>query len=483
VQSPDIENSEDLKSSCARANVAPAHKQESTKKGAWTLARRRWQEGTVYIRKSKTLPDAWWGRFVETVENESGTTRVHRNVRLGESRYFTRPLAKRALRDYVDEANNFQPQAVKIKTMGKAATPFSLFVERWQEEMLGTLKASTAATVKGHIKNFLLPAFGKLAIGDIDSERVQKFLNRFDRNKVSVKTIKNIWATLLILWKRAVAWNYVSGELLVVLPKRGKKRKMSIFTTEQVKCILANTEGEEQIFYWLTVETGMRLGEIIALRADDFDAKNHSIEVSKAISVGIEDSPKSDAGERTICISARLSAAIKEYLAGRTDGHLFQTSDGQPWNPDNVRNCKLNPLLDRLKIPKHDLTRLAKIIGKDRAIAQATRSEWRAVSLCVHSFRHTNETAMDALGFPMQIRKQRLGHSSVDVTGDYTHTFTQDERAAAEKLGDFFGTGWPAKDEGNLIAFPKLSQKQEGLEAVLAASPCKETRIGCGGWI
>ena len=50
------------------------------------MARRRWQQGTVYLRRSKTLPDAWWGRYVETVQPENGDAmRVHRNVFLGEA--------------------------------------------------------------------------------------------------------------------------------------------------------------------------------------------------------------------------------------------------------------------------------------------------------------------------------------------------------------------------------------------------------------
>ena len=68
---------------------------------------------------------------------------------------------------------------------------------------------------------------------------------------------------------------------------------------------------------------------------------------------------------------------------------------------------------------------------------------------------------MDSLGIPQQIRKQRLGHSGSSVTESYTHTFTQDERAAAAKLGEFFGTGWPEKEQGKVIPFPNLSQMQE----------------------
>ena len=69
---------------------------------------------------------------------------------------------------------------------------------------------------------------------------------------------------------------------------------------------------------------------------------------------------------------------------------------------------------------------------------------------------------MDSLGIPQQIRKQRIGHSAGSVTEMYTHTFTEDEREAAEKLGELFGTGWPEMDKGKVISFPNLSQKENG---------------------
>jgi integrase len=429
------------------------------------VARRRWQEGTVYLRKSKKLPDAWWGRYVETVETENSTVRIQRNVRLGTAPQFTKPLAKRALREFVDRANSYQPLTVKSQTMGKAATPFAVFAARWQEEVLIHKKVSTAATVKGHISNLLIPAFGKLAVGDIDSERVQSFLNRLV-GRVSAKTVRNVWTTLRIMWNSAVAWKYVTGELRVELPK-GRKLRMRCYTVGEVKRILANTKGADQVFFWLAAETGLRAGELIALRASDVDVENLSVEISKAIWGRTEHNPKTEAGFRSICISSRLGAAIKEYLAGRADGYLFQTSVGNPWDASTVLDRKLNTLLKRLEIPKIDPKLLAKIVGKDRTIDQATRSEKRAASVGLHSFRHTNATAMDSLGIPQQIRKLRLGHSRNSVTENYTHTFTQDERDAAERLGEFFGTGWPEIDKGKLISFPNLSQTEEGLPACL----------------
>jgi len=176
-----------------------------------------------------------------------------------------------------------------------------------------------------------------------------------------------------------------------------------------------------------------------------------------------EHDPKTEAGHRNICISSRLGAQLAAYIADRKEGFLVRTAAGDPRDASNVLECNLNTLLDRLNIPKIDPTLLGKIVGKDRIADQATRSEKRAASLGLHSFRHTNATAMDSLGITQQLRKLRLGHSGNGVTETYTHTFTRDEREAAEKLGELFGVGWPEKGEMKVISFPSLSQMKQRL--------------------
>ena len=298
-------------------------------------------------------------------------------------------------------------------------------------------------------------------MGDLDSEHVQSLLNRLGK-KISPKSVKNVWTTIRVMWNSALAWKYVIGELRVTLPQ-SRKFRMRCYTVEEVKRILANSQGADRMFFWLAAETGLRAGELTALRVGDVDFSDLCIEVSKAIWHGTEDGPKTTAGFRSVCISSRLGAYLAEYVADRAEGYLFQTGAGSPWDSSNVLERKLNTTLDRLGIPKIDEKLLAKIVGKDRTIDKASRSEKRAASLGLHSFRHTNATAMDSLGIPHQVRKQRLGHSSGTVTENYTHTFTKDEREAAEKLGDLFGTNWPEIGMKKVISFPNLSQVQEGL--------------------
>lgn len=106
-------------------------------------------------------------------------------------------------------------------------------------------------------------------------------------------------------------------------------------------------------------------------------------------------------------------------------------------------------LLERLEIAKLDAKPLAKFVGKDRTIEQATRSEKHHASLGLHSFRHRNATAMDSLGVPQQIRKLRIGHSAGNVTENYAHTFTPDERARLKNWASYSAQTGRETDRGN----------------------------------
>jgi integrase len=423
-----------------------AQDQRATK-GAYSMARRRWQEGTVYLRKNKTRPDAWWGRYVERFTKDGTEKRVQRNKRLGDKGAITKPAAKRALKAFVDKANDYQPAATRPQLTGKASTFFSEFAAVWLEKGVVDKKASTKYGMECHIRGHLIPAFGTTRMGDIDSEKVQSFVNKLAEGR-SPKTVKAVWMTLHVMWKSAKAWEYVERDLFVTRPKITDE-EMRWYSDKEVRRILANAKGEDQTLLWLLAETGMRAGEVTALAANDVDLGNRVVYVKKSLWHGEEGDTKSKAGRRRICISSLLADHLSKHQAGRTEGYLFRDSRGDPWDTDEVREQRLNPILKRVGIPKIDEELLAQIVGNGRTVAQATISEKRQASVGLHSFRHTNATAMDTLSIPKGVQKGRLGHSNRDITAHYTHAFTENERDAAEKLGEFFGKNWPEPEPDN----------------------------------
>ena len=88
--------------------------------------------------------------------------------------------------------------------------------------------------------------------------------------RVSPKTVRNIYVTLQIMWKSARAWKYVSHDITegVVLPHRTKAHRKH-FAVEELRRILIAADEPFKTFYWLAIETGMRAGELCALRAED----------------------------------------------------------------------------------------------------------------------------------------------------------------------------------------------------------------------
>jgi integrase len=220
------------------------------------------------------------------------------------------------------------------------------------------------------------------------------------------KTVRNICVTLQIMWKSAWksarSWKYVSHDITegVILPQRIHAKRRH-FTVEEVRRILFAAEEPYKTFYWLAIETGMRAGELCALRSEDVELGR--VHIRQSVWRGKFGEPKTENAFRSFAISAQLSAR----LGALGDGLLFKTRNGTPWDAGLLVKRKLRPLLRSLEIPGAGL----------------------------HAFRHSNASMMDALSVPMKVRQQRLGHSDISLTMNvYTHVASEDDTACADQI-------------------------------------------------
>ena len=234
------------------------------------MARRRFQTGTVKLETLKDGRQQWEGRYREDVQQPDGTVRrVERKVVLGSKQDLpSERMARRALQPYLDKANkavvpvepnNANPVSTYVPN-AKALVSFEAFAARWAEEILVHSKYSQQETAKCHLRKWLLPAFGKVALGDVRAEAVQRFFDSI-KGKTSAKLIRNVRNTLASILRQAKAWEYVHHEPLVGLTlPRYEPTKKPAYKVEDIAKILANANGQGRVLYALA-ETGLRAGE------------------------------------------------------------------------------------------------------------------------------------------------------------------------------------------------------------------------------
>ncbi len=179
---------------------------------------------------------------------------------------------------------------------------------------------------------------------------------------------------------------------------------------DDTKRIIGSASGPHRTFYSILAETGIRGGEICALRVADLDLENAVIQVRQNVWRGKIQTVKSRKGNRRFPISAELLEHLRGYLESwrpNSLGLLFATGNGTPWDHSLVRKRKFHPLLKKLGIPQCGF----------------------------HAFRHGNATLLDQIGAPMAVRLNRLGHAEAQTTMGYTHAVTADERRVANEVG------------------------------------------------
>jgi len=202
------------------------------------MARRRYQRGHLRLRGKKEK--VWVAKWREDVLLADGSVhRVQKGEVLGTVKeYKTRRLAERALEQRLAEVNSLTYQA-------KPTATFHEFAIKWQRDVLTQLKPSTRSADRSRIKKHLLPEWGDVCIKDINSQRVQAMIAK-KQGEISPKSIRNLVATLRIMWAQAHAWGYTQQDPFfgVVLPARGllNERFLSL---DQMKRVIE--EGESRI--------------------------------------------------------------------------------------------------------------------------------------------------------------------------------------------------------------------------------------------
>lgn len=285
---------------------------------------------------------------------------------------------------------------------------FAEFANRWEATVLSLHKPGTRSSTRSQLRRWLLPELAACALKDLDGQRLQPFVSRC---RCKSKTIRNLVATLRMMWNSARAWGYLAHDPFdgLVLSKRGLVHTLTS-VLEDARRIMAASYEPYKTFYSILAETGIRGGEICALRIADLDPENAVVHVRQSVWRGQIQTVKSRNGNRRFPISAELAERLRVYLITwrpNSPGLLFATKTGTPWDHSLVRKRKFHPLLKRLGIPQCGF----------------------------HAFRDGNATLSIKSVRPWRSGSTVWGTPRPQTTMGYTHAVTADERRTAEELG------------------------------------------------
>lgn len=281
-------------------------------------------------------------------------------------------------------------QGKPIMDKVEPCTNFSIFADKWFNTYVMTNnKPSEQLNKKTAIKNHLKPFFGKMDIDKISALNIEEFKAKKQAEGKCNKSINNYLGMLSKCLHCAEEWGLIKNaprtKHLKVPPQ-----KFRFLTEEEYNKLLDEAQKISRDFYEMvlfTLRTGVRVGELMALRWEDIDFDRQNVTIRRSIVNGIIGSPKSNKS-RQIPLSDDIFSVIKNKRRNLKDTNI--------WKMETSR-FSLNRKLKRA------CRRFGFKVGG-----------W-------HDLRHTFASKLANNGVALQVIQALLGHSDLKMTQRYAH--------------------------------------------------------------
>ena len=303
-----------------------------------------------------------------------------------------------------------------------------------QNEIKETTFDSYMGIYRAHILN---TDIGKCKLSELKSDDLQMVYNDMTKDGYNAKTVRHVFILINMALKKAVKLRYIDENAndFVTLPKK-KRFEGKALTAEEARIIFENAK-EEKLYpiVALTLCTGMRKGEVMALKWENINFRDRELHVkgnlcrvresntggrSKYVDKVLE--PKSAKSIRTIPLTEKAMEAlllqkqrqdeIKEKYKGVYDdqGFVFTEVDGS-------------------------LLRQKGFMEEYHAFLK----KYGISDIRFHDLRHTFATLLFEEGESAKVIQELLGHSTITITMDiYTHVSQKGKKNAISKLDNLF---------------------------------------------
>ena len=290
----------------------------------------------------------------------------------------------------------------------------------WKEYKQPYVKQSTMAAYVLILENHVLPYFGD---GDsLHEQEVQAFVLQKLERGLSVKTVKDILIVLKMVMKFGVKNEWMTYyEWDIKYPTTSTNKELEVLSVANHRKILNYIQSHftfTGLGIYISLSTGLRIGEICALKWSDINVADGTITVSRTIeriyiiegekkhTELIINTPKTKNSCREIPMSKELLAMIKPLKKVVNEDFYVLTNDERPTEPRTYRNY-YNGLMVKLDIPK----------------------------LKYHGLRHSFATRCIEAGCDYKTVSVLLGHSNISTTLNlYVHPNMEQKKRCISKM-------------------------------------------------
>jgi len=290
----------------------------------------------------------------------------------------------------------------------------------------GHVKASSYDSYHRIVHNHILLGLGKFPMHQLTRQHVEEFLSNLRRAGQSDGSVLNIFRFLAGVTKQAARSGAMEKDVCagITLPKP-RRKKVSALTRTQQKAVEKAAMSTVQASGYsngldvlLALHTGLRLGEICALRWDDIDLDDEVIHVNhtlarlnlhgktKTKTAIVMDTPKSESSQRDVPINALLLNLLRAKRQTVAGTFVIEGRGGGSVEP-RVLQYRFERLLERTRLPHAGY----------------------------HTLRHTFATRCAELNVDTATISGLLGHASIRTTEEtYIHSLLEQRFAAVHKL-------------------------------------------------
>lgn len=354
------------------------------------MAKRRGNgEGSITRRKD----ERWMGRYTVHTANGPKQKSMYGKTRSEVAEKLTKAMADRDGGLLFDAEN---------MTVGE-------YLERWlNDSVKGSVRASTHASYQRQVNRYIVPALGRMKLTKLTPAHVQGMYRSMLDRGLSTRTVQYTHAVLRRAMKQAVRWGMIPRNPCDDADApRVQREEIRPLNRDQTRRLLQAAEGERlEALYILAVHTGMRPGELLALRWDDVDLEAKTLRVGRALSEGQFTSPKSPKSRRRIDLTAGSVKALRVHRKGQLEERMKRSG---LWQDHGL----VFPSTVGTPLSHRNVVRSFKAVLSSAGLPSSVR---------LYDLRHTCATLLLSRNVHPKYVQELLGHASIAQTLDtYSH--------------------------------------------------------------